>query len=100
MKEISKFFRSSMSNVKAQNDDLKQNSLLSRRTRYVELPNRIKFLLVSDTETTTSACSVILRVGSMVDPKEFPGLAHLVEHMIQCGSKSFPKEDHYHQFVS
>ena len=59
----------------------------------------MRFILVSDSEAQTSSCSLNVNVGSMKDPKEFPGLAHLVEHMLQSGSKKFPKEDHFQDFV-
>jgi insulysin len=99
MKIISNFFKKHMSNVLVQNDNLKQNGFKPRKTRYIELPNKMKFLLVSDSESHTSSCSLNVNVGSMLDPKEFPGLAHLVEHMLTTGSKPFPKDDHFKDFV-
>lgn len=37
-----------------------------------------------------SAVALSVNVGSFSDPKECPGLAHFLEHMLFMGTKSFP----------
>jgi predicted Zn-dependent peptidase len=36
-----------------------------------------------------------VRVGSMSDPNELPGLAHFCEHMLFYSSEKYPVEDEY-----
>ena len=61
----------------------------SDRRQYVgfELSNRLKVLLVSDPETDLSAAALSIRVGSMCDPWQRQGLAHLLEHVLFLGSQ-------------
>ena len=40
-----------------------------------------------------------VRVGSLSDPKDTPGLAHFCEHMLFYASAKYPKEDAYSKFV-
>lgn len=38
--------------------------------------------------------------GSMDDPADMPGLAHLLEHSIMMGSKEFPEESSFMKFIA
>jgi hypothetical protein len=58
-----------------------------RMYRGLLLDNQLKCLLISDPLTDRSAASVDVHAGYMLDPKEFPGLAHFCEHMLFMGSK-------------
>ena len=58
-----------------------------RLYRGLLLDNDLKCLLISDPSTDRSAASVDVHIGYMLDPKEFPGLAHFCEHMLFMGSK-------------
>ena len=40
-----------------------------------------------------------VRVGSLSDPKDIPGLAHFCEHMLFYASEKFPEEDAYARFL-
>lgn len=40
-----------------------------------------------------------VRVGSLSDPKDTPGLAHFCEHMLFYASAKYPEEDAYSKFV-
>lgn len=35
----------------------------------------------------------------MSDPREFPGLAHFLEHMLFLGTQKYPEENAYHKFI-
>lgn len=59
----------------------------SRAYRGLLLDNGLKCLLISDPNTDRAAASVDVHAGYMLDPKEFPGLAHFCEHMLFMGSK-------------
>ena len=68
-------------------DNIVKSSQDKRVYRGLLLDNHLKCLLVSDPSTDRSAASVDVHSGYMVDPKEFPGLAHFCEHMLFMGSK-------------
>ena len=53
-----------------------------------------------DTETNKSAASLSVNIGSLLDPKEYQGLAHFCEHMLSMGTKKFPDENDFGNFLS
>lgn len=59
----------------------------------------MKFLLISDSETVESACSVKVSVGSQDEPEGLNGLAHFLEHMLFEGSEKYPGS-YFSDFVS
>jgi insulysin len=50
--------------------------------KYLELPNKMKCLLITDPEADKSAASIDVRVGCSLDPKPLFGTAHFLEHML------------------
>ena len=62
-----------------------------REYKAVELPNKLKVVLVSDPTVEKSACAMSVGVGSMCDTDRSLGMAHFLEHMLFMGSESFPE---------
>lgn len=55
----------------------------------------------SDTEESDSfAACLCVKIGSFSDPVETQGLAHLLEHMVLMGSKRYPADNYFDQFLS
>jgi len=77
---------------KSANDD--------RDYRYLELPNKLKVLLISDPSAPKAAASLDVNVGSGEDPEGRAGLAHFLEHMLFLGTKKYPKVGEYHEFIN
>lgn len=77
--------------TKSENDE--------RLYRIVTLPNQLRVLLISDSQTDKAAACLAVAVGSFSDPVEIPGLAHFCEHMILLGSEKHPEENGYSKFV-
>ena len=46
-----------------------------------------------------AAASLCVKVGSFSDPADIPGLAHFLEHMVFMGSKNFPEENAFDEFL-
>ena len=44
-------------------------------------------------------CLLQVRVGSLSDPKDLPGLAHFLEHMLFYSNEKYPEEDAYSKFI-
>ncbi|CAJ1448902.1 unnamed protein product [Effrenium voratum] len=70
--------------------------------RVVELNNGIQALLVSNADKRKQkvACACCVQVGSFSDPDRCQGLAHYCEHMIFLGSKKYPGEADFEEFLS
>ncbi|CAD5115557.1 DgyrCDS4521 [Dimorphilus gyrociliatus] len=66
----------------------------------LELKNKMKILLVSDSQTDKSSAALDVYIGAMKDPKELPGLAHFCEHMLFLGTEKYPEENEYNKFLS
>ncbi len=71
----------------------------AKQYRYLELNNRLKVLLVSDSETDKAAAALDVYVGSGSDPEGWQGLAHFLEHMLFLGTKKYPTADEYQAFI-
>ena len=71
-----------------------------REYEIVELENGMQVALASDPWADKAACAVDVKVGSLLDDSDLPGLAHLLEHMLFFSSDRFPEEDAYRAFVT
>lgn len=72
----------------------------NRDYRYLTLSNNLRVLLVSDPAAEKSAAALNVHVGSHQNPKERPGLAHFLEHMLFLGTEKYPSPDEYQDFIS
>ena len=72
----------------------------TRDYRYLELPNRLRVMLVSDPATDKAAASMHVRAGSGNDPVSRQGLAHFLEHMLFLGTAKYPDPGEYQEFIS
>ncbi|SCU88854.1 LADA_0E12420g1_1 [Lachancea dasiensis] len=80
--------------------DFTKPSLDDRNYRFIELPNKLRALLIQDPETDKAAASLDVHIGSFEDPENLPGLAHFCEHLLFMGSSKFPNENEYSSFLS
>ncbi|OHW96411.1 peptidase M16 inactive domain-containing protein [Colletotrichum incanum] len=67
--------------------------------RVVQLPNGLEALLVHDPEADKASAALTVKVGSLNNDEDLPGTAHALEHLIQMGSKKFPKANEYSVYV-
>lgn len=74
-------------------------SLSERKTVKIQLENGLQAYLVSDPGSDQSAAGLSVEAGSWQDPKEYPGMAHFLEHMLFMGTKAYPKEFEYMQYI-
>ncbi|CAB3989452.1 insulin-degrading enzyme isoform X1 [Paramuricea clavata] len=81
-------------------DDITKSEGDDRSYRGLVLQNDMKILIVSDSNTEKAAASMDVHIGSMSDPDDIPGLAHFCEHMAFLGTKKFPEENKFTQFLS
>jgi insulysin len=63
----------------------------------VTLANGLRCCLITDPTVEKGAIAVTVAAGQLQD--SLPGIAHLTEHLLFMGSKSYPAENEYDQFV-
>jgi insulysin len=71
-----------------------------RKVAKLRLDNGLEAYLISDPETKQSAASISVAVGSWNDPEKYPGMAHFLEHMLFMGTKKYPEERAYWQYIT
>lgn len=75
-------------------------SLAGQETLKMELENGLQAYLISDPHAAQSGAALVVGVGSWEDGKETPGIAHFLEHMLFLGTKTYPKESEYSEFIA
>ena len=65
----------------------------------IMLPNGMQALLISDPFASESSGAVSIEAGAWDDPKEFPGMAHFVEHLLFLGTGAYPKEEDFMRYI-
>jgi insulysin len=68
-------------------DHMERPALDTRSYRVIRLANALEALLIHDADTDKASASLDVNIGSFSDPKDMPGLAHAVEHMLFMGTK-------------
>lgn len=67
--------------------NIEKAELDDRSYRLIKLVNNeLEVLLVHDPTTEKSSAALDVHVGSLSDPKDFPGLAHALEHCLFLGN--------------
>jgi insulysin len=69
-----------------------------RLYRYLVLPNELRVLLVSDPSSEKASAAIDVNVGSYSDIQG--GEAHFLEHLLFMGTKKYPNENDYSQYLS
>lgn len=72
---------------------------LPYETAKIKLNNGLNVYLISNKKAEKSAAALMVQAGSWQDPKEYPGMAHFVEHMLFKGTTAYPEENDYFRFV-
>ncbi|KAH8737683.1 Metalloenzyme, LuxS/M16 peptidase-like protein [Ilyonectria robusta] len=81
-------------------DRLEKPLLDDRDYRVIRLDNELEALLVHDPETDKASAALDVNVGNFSDESGIPGMAHAVEHLLFMGTKKFPIENEYGQYLS
>ena len=72
----------------------------NREYKALTLDNGLRVLLILDSNSSRSAAALDVHVGSFSDPVDMPGLAHFCEHMTFLGTKKYPEEDEFSNFLA
>jgi len=79
--------------------DIKKPLSHKRDYAFVQLDNGLKVVLGSDPDCDKAGAALCVNVGMCHERKDLPGLAHFLEHMLFTGTKKYPKEGEYHEFI-
>ncbi|WVQ66403.1 uncharacterized protein L199_004583 [Kwoniella botswanensis] len=71
-----------------------------RPHKYFTLDNGLEVIVVSDEKADKAAASMDVGVGHFSDPDDLPGCAHFCEHLLFMGTKSYPSENAYQQYLT
>ncbi|KAJ5575534.1 hypothetical protein N7535_002460 [Penicillium sp. DV-2018c] len=89
-----------MAQVERITERLEKPELDDRSYRVIRLPNKLEALLVHDPATDKASAAVNVNVGNFSDEDDMPGMAHAVEHLLFMGTKKYPKENAYNQYLT
>lgn len=67
--------------------------------RRLVLDNGLRVILLSDPDLNKSSASLVVGVGSYMDPEGRAGLAHFLEHMLFLGTEKYPDEADYSNYL-
>ncbi|RIA82106.1 Metalloenzyme, LuxS/M16 peptidase-like protein [Glomus cerebriforme] len=82
------------------NKEIVKSSNDNRSYRIIRLSNGMEALIIHDAEADKAAASMDVNVGSYSDPDNLLGLAHYCEHLLFLGTKKYPKENDYSEFLN
>ncbi|WFD42936.1 insulysin [Malassezia psittaci] len=66
----------------------------------IRLPNKLEAVVISDPETDKASAAMDVRVGHLSDPQDLQGMAHYCEHLLFMGTKKYPRENEYSEYLS
>ncbi|XP_024886962.1 insulin-degrading enzyme-like isoform X2 [Temnothorax curvispinosus] len=81
-------------------DNIKHADNDHKLYRGLILRNKMKILLISDSKADMSIAAMDVNIGFKHDPDDLPGLAHLCEHMLLLGTKEYPQQNDYNEYLS
>lgn len=71
-----------------------------REYKAIVLDNGLEALLIHSPDTDKASTAMDVNVGAFADPEDLPGLAHFCEHLLFMGTKKYPKENEYSEYLS
>lgn len=86
--------------ITSSNASILKSELDEREYQHLALSNGLKVLLVSDRSSSVSGAAMTVQVGGDNDPKDIPGMVHLLEHMVFSGSEKYPERGGFTSFIN
>ncbi|CAF4192863.1 unnamed protein product [Rotaria sordida] len=80
-------------------ENIKKSASDSWNYRGLELSNEMLVLLISHPNIDKAAAALDVTIGSLADPRDIPGIAHFLEHMLFMGSSKYPDENEYSKLI-
>ncbi|CAF1449332.1 unnamed protein product [Adineta steineri] len=80
-------------------DNIKKSDSDSWNYRGLELSNEMLVVLISHPNVDKAAAALDVSIGKLADPRDVPGIAHFLEHMLFMGSSKYPGENEYSKLI-
>ncbi|CAF3867523.1 unnamed protein product [Adineta steineri] len=80
-------------------DNIKKSDSDSWNYRGLELSNEMLVVLISHPNIDKAAAALDVSIGSLANPRDVPGIAHFLEHMLFMGSSKYPGENEYSKLI-
>ncbi|CAF0762387.1 unnamed protein product [Adineta steineri] len=80
-------------------DNIKKSDSDSWNYRGLELSNEMLVVLISHPNIDKAAAALGVSIGKLADPRDVPGVAHFLEHMLFMGSSKYPGENEYSKLI-
>ncbi|CAF1425013.1 unnamed protein product [Adineta steineri] len=80
-------------------DNIKKSDSDSWNYRGLELSNEMLVVLISHPNIDKAAAALDVSIGNLADPRDVPGIAHFLEHMLFMGSSKYPGENEYSKLI-
>lgn len=77
-----------------------QSEYDNRQYKAIELGNGLKVLLIHEDGLDKSCASLNVHIGHFCDPEDLQGAAHFLEHLLFMGTKKYPSEQDYFQYIT
>ena len=75
--------------------------MVDKRTyKLIRLANDLEALIIHDPEADKASAAMDVRVGHLSDPEGLYGMAHFCEHLLFLGTKKYPRENEYSEYLS
>lgn len=78
-------------------DNIKKSDSDPWSYRGLELSNEMLVVLISHPSIDKAAAALDVTIGSLADPRNVPGIAHFLEHMLFMGSSKVRL--YFHEFL-
>lgn len=78
---------------------IEQSPYDNRHMKHLRWHNGMQILIVQDPEAQNTSAALAVGAGSHHEPKQWPGLAHLLEHMLFLGTDHHPEADAFMNLV-
>ncbi|CAF2145915.1 unnamed protein product [Rotaria magnacalcarata] len=80
-------------------NNIKKSESDSWNYRGLELSNEMLVVLISHPNIDKAAAALDVTIGSLADPRNVPGIAHFLEHMLFMGSSKYQGENEYSKLI-
>ncbi|CAF5141886.1 unnamed protein product [Rotaria sp. Silwood1] len=80
-------------------DNIKKSECDPWDYRGLELSNEMLIVLISHPNIDKAAAALHVSIGSLANPRDVPGIAHFLEHMLFIGSTKYPGENEYKKLI-
>ena len=81
-------------------NEIKKSKNDDRKYKRIILENKLEIINIIDEKTEISSVALSVNIGSYNDYEEYEGIAHFLEHMLFMGTKKYPDEKYFFNYIN